>query len=297
MPSKNKKARGKARRATKSRKAKVEDGAVNIIDSQMQRLQMISNKKNSQVDEDEDALLEEAIKIAAAERENLEAAAKNDKANISEECHCGFDPLPKNHVCVAFIYSFCNEYNVCCENNPPIMCDVFEHIYEATKIKYAEVWNDPTKVQWAASYFLMKGTNMILEGNHDAVRLDAMYSSFLEQWATIVVHATEAQDSCDWKIFDSLCEWTKMCELIKGDEHTLVSFFRKRIPCKCLDDKYKEVKSIKKIGFCCNPNCSLPGRQAVRSKMLYCTQCRNANYCSKECQGGPLAEAQKILHH
>ena len=120
---------------------------------------------------------------------------------------------------------------------------------------------------------------MILVGDYFSACRSAKCSCFFEQWATIV-----AQDSCNWNIFAALCDWGKMAELYHGDDHTLVNFFRKRIPCKCLDSKYEEVKSIKKIGFCLNPKCSLPGKKTERSKMLYCTQCRNANYCSRECQ-------------
>lgn len=61
-------------------------------------------------------------------------------------------------------------------------------------------------------------------------------------------------------------------------------FFRKRIPCSCLDEKYKEVRSITKMGFCCNLHCQLPNKMTVRSKMVYCVRCRKANYCSRECQ-------------
>ena len=113
-----------------------------------------------------------------------------------------------------------------------------------------------------------------------------MWSSFFEQWAKMLIHESKTQDSCDWNIFQIMCDWNKILELYEGDEHTLVSFFRKRIPCKCLDNKYKEVKSITKIGRCHNPNCSLPDKykKTVRSEMLYCTQCRRANYCSRECQ-------------
>jgi len=75
-----------------------------------------------------------------------------------------------------------------------------------------------------------------------------------------------------------------MNELFAGDEHTLVSFFGKRIPCACLDEKYEVVKSIAKVGLCANPKCSLPDRKATRDKMLYFTQCRLENYCSRECQ-------------
>ena len=284
MPSKKKARGGKARRAAKSRKGREEDGAVDGIDSEMQRLQMSNNKDSSKDDEGEDAFLEAAINLAAAEKEELEAAAKNDKAINSEICNHGFFPGPGNHVCQAFIESFFNEYDACCKSNPYID-QIFEHIYEATKRKYAEVWHGPDKLQWISSHLIKHVVDMILEGNCDAnVKWGAMTLSFFEQWVAEVIYQNETQASCNWNIFQGLCDWTKMSELYDGDEHTLVSFFRKRIPCKCLDNKYKEVKSIAKIGFCCYEDCSLPGNKTVRSKMLYCTQCRGVNYCSRECQ-------------
>ena len=280
MPSK-KKARGKARRAAKSRKVKEEGGAVNDIDSEMHR-HLISNiKENSQDADDKDALLEEAINLAAAEKEELEAAAKNSEVNNSEICNHGWNI--RNHVCVAFMESFVDVYNACCRSNLPID-HVFEHIYEATKTKYAEVWNDSDMMQRVASHFIKYGVDMILEGDYSAAARFSMCSSFFEQWVAEVICQNETQASCGWQYFRALCDWTKMSELFEGDEHTLVSFFRKRIPCKCLDNKYEEVKSIAKIGRCHNVDCNLPDRKTVRSKMLYCTQCRRANYCSRECQ-------------
>ncbi len=75
-----------------------------------------------------------------------------------------------------------------------------------------------------------------------------------------------------------------MVEILNWDEHTLVAYFRKRIPCKCLDEKYKEVKSITKMSVCMNPECSLPGRKVERKGMLHCIRCRQRYYCSRECQ-------------
>jgi hypothetical protein len=75
-----------------------------------------------------------------------------------------------------------------------------------------------------------------------------------------------------------------------------VNFFRKRIPCQCLDKKYKEVKSIIKMGLCCNPACSLPDRQVERKKMFKCTggcRCSNTYYCSYECQKADWSEHKK----
>jgi len=86
MPSK-KRARGKARKAAK---AEQKDAAANnvvksgVLDSQMERLQIKNDNKN------EDVLLEEAIKLAAAEKEKLEAAAKNDEAKNTVQCYHGF---------------------------------------------------------------------------------------------------------------------------------------------------------------------------------------------------------------
>ena len=281
MPSKKNKAKGKARRAAKSRKAREEDGEVNGIDSKMQRLQ-ISNNKNSQEDGDEDALLEEAINRAAAEKEELEAAAKNDEDEIS--CaHTGKPLLPSNHVCVAFIRAYINEYNAYYDNNQNVYSSI-RHVYEATKAAYAEVWSDSDNLKRVASHFILYGTDTILDGNYYAATSISMFSCYFEQWAATVAYQNETQASCDWNKLSALCHWGKIIELIKGDEHTLVSFFRKRITCKCLDKKYEEVKSIKKIGICHNEDCSLPGNKTERSKMLYCTQCRKTNYCSKECQ-------------
>ena len=88
-----------------------------------------------------------------------------------------------------------------------------------------------------------------------------------------------------YKTTTSMPCWTKILELQSADDHTLVSYYRKRIPCSCLDKKYKEVKSVKKMGLCRNPNCSLPDNGRVeRRKMFSCTRCGVVNYCSVKCQ-------------
>jgi len=69
-----------------------------------------------------------------------------------------------------------------------------------------------------------------------------------------------------------------------ADLHTLVKFFRKRIPCSCscLDAKYEEVKATTKMGWCFNLQCNL--LRVERSKTMYCDRCRFVTYCSRECQ-------------
>lgn len=277
MPTKKKKrakGKGKARKAAKSRNELRNDAArdeVKIVELQMQRLQ-INNDNDNNHNNDEDALLEEAINLASAEREELEAAARNNEDEVSNECGHGFGPSPKEHVCVAFVDSFLAEI---ADSYYITGIDVLLAAYEATKIKWAEVWNDPDLMQQVISKLLAYGTKTILEGNDCHARQVAMYASFFEQWRAAIICKTHPT----W-------DWGKLGELSNDtiDKHTLVSFFRKRIPCKCLDKRYKEVKSIVKMGICYNPRCTLPGRKVERSKLLCCAKCRSVYYCSSECQ-------------
>jgi len=83
----------------------------------------------------------------------------------------------------------------------------------------------------------------------------------------------------------------KVEDLFYADEHTLVSFLRKHIPCSCLDKKYKEVRSTAKMSGCYNEHCSLPDRKVERSKANPCSRCRSAYYCSRECQKADVSHS------
>ena len=118
-------------------------------------------------------------------------------------------------------------------------------------------------------FCVAEGTKFILDGKSDDARLFGALALYMKGATGI----------------DELPDTQKILEMLDGDEHTLVQFFRKQLPCSCLDEKYKEVKSITKTGICYNPEC--PSKMAVRSKMFRCTGCingHNASYCSRECQ-------------
>ncbi len=256
MPSKKKKAKGKARAAAKSRKDLSNDNVA----------------KKDEVKQDEDALLEEAINLAAAEREQLEATAKNDDENNVERCNHGFVPLPRGHVCALFIQSFVRDFS---GRDGHSNLNRFWDAYKATSTKYDAVWNNPDMLEHVVAYFLADGADAILEEKDDIARQSAKFAICFETWRDITTGNNDAQRGYG-KIF-AFCSDT--C-----DEHTLVSFFRKRIPCKCLDKRYKEVKSIVKMGLCMNPDCPLPNGQVECSKLMHCEQCRYTQYCSIECQ-------------
>ena len=143
--------------------------------------------------------------------------------------------------------------------------------HEATKDEYTDVYS--SEMSTVISILLSGGTQYILDGDNQKAELYAAFACYFENLMAVDVRKTKATVG-----------WAKIVELYVADDHTLVSYYRKRIPCSCLAEKYKEVKSVKKMGWCYNLNCSHPGGMVERSKMFSCTRCGEANYCSVECQ-------------
>jgi hypothetical protein len=85
------------------------------------------------------------------------------------------------------------------------------------------------------SYCLDSGTVAALDGKDDFARIYASVAFYVEEKiARFEINFTYS---------------AKMVELYYADEHTLVQFFRKRIPCSCLDEKYKESDTLQKWVF------------------------------------------------
>jgi hypothetical protein len=272
--------RDKGKRAPKTKiKAAAEEEAVagqqggddesSPLDSKMKGLQISEGAETN-----EDALLEEAIKLAAAEKKELDAAAEKKKAedrnDERKKCLHGLVPLPGGDICFNFSTTFGSTFCAALKGGNNI-AEAFEEARSVTTSKYTEeIWVDPIKMKCVLQICLREGTRTILDG--DDVRFFVVTASYFEQYIDRVI-LEKNQDTLNL---------IKLLELFAADEHTLVNFFRKRIPCSCLDEKYEEVKSISKIGMCCNVQCSK--LLVERNTMVYCTLCRRANYCSRECQ-------------
>ena len=149
--------------------------------------------------------------------------------------------------------------------------DEFVAAHHATEEKYGDVY--ASKWDSVFSIMLSRGAIMILDGDKKCAQLNAMLTCHFEEYMAVDLLKTKAVPN-----------WAKMNELRFADVHTLVSYYRKRIPCSCLDEKYKEVKSVKKMGCCYNLDCIHAHGTVERSKMFSCTRCGEANYCSIECQ-------------
>jgi hypothetical protein len=273
MPSKKKKSKAKGRKpaAGKGDAKKAADNVTaneqkkGTLDSEMQRLKI----GKQQAGDDDDALLEQAIKLAAIEEQEIKVTGK-------ENCMHGYIPssIFQARFCEDFMKTFMESYLASTRKirgNSP--CDQMKSFKVALGTVCSTINTSRIRSNAACInlFCLAEGVKFILDGNYDDARLCAILA--------LMIKTTKA---------DKLPDNQKSLELQCGDEQTLVQFFRKQIPCSCLDEKYKEVKSITKMGVCYNEDCPLPGKMAVRSKMLQCTGCgnngRNVSYCSRQCQ-------------
>jgi hypothetical protein len=193
--------------------------------------------------------------------------------DLLRECEHGLARHNKNEkdFCLGFFKAF-EDAN---RRRVSGLDELFNTTLETMQENFAAEMQDVAKMEAAVAYFLYGRTQLILEEgcNSRPARKFASFSSYLKQ--NLAVNYYKSQP-----VLDSL----KLAELTWADDHTLVSFFRKGIPCSCLDEKYKQVKSITKIGLCCYPKCSRPNRIAERKTLQYCARCREANYCSRDCK-------------
>ena len=279
MPSKKKKksSRGKARKGSNSNNKKEEKHGT--PGTPMERLNID--------DDTEVALLDEAIKLAAAEKKAMKAAVA-EKEEIAKSknqscCHGCVPTLEDVRVALGFGETFVMALDSVKEQVD--IWKLFAVAREATRVKYPEVWADPAKLKMLVSFHLYMATQSVLEGEMIVAKTYAAMAFHLEECLAISFDKTRAT-----------LTGAKLLELHSGDDHTLVQYLRKNIPCQCLDAKYEQVKSITKIGFCCNDQCSLPNRRVERRSMVYCTRCRDANYCSRECQEAAWQLHKKQCH-
>lgn len=138
--------------------------------------------------------------------------------------------------------------------------------------KHPDFFEAPIHNEWVISHFISEGTRCLLRGDIQAARGNAFFAGCFDQIRDLMTRG---------KMFNA----PKLTKMYHADEHTLCSFFRNRIPCSCLCQMYKEVKSVTKTDMCWNEDCSKPDRFKVdRSAMRCCRRCRQACYCSSECQ-------------
>ena len=211
--------------------------------------------------------------MAEEEKNNLAIVVQQVRWQLIEQ----FDGLECMHgvkppcPCVDFLAAFSKS----CREATGGGANIIESLLagaDATMGTYTDIWEDSTKMKIAVSYAVFAGAQRIVRGDLVQPRCYAVIARYFEQYIAVALDETQA-----------LINWLKI-EEVSSDNHTLVKFFRRRIPCSCLDEKYEEVKDMTKMGICCNPQCQIPYNLVERSKTKCCSRCRCVTYCSRECQ-------------
>ncbi len=188
----------------------------------------------------------------------------------ANQCFHGFDQLSQSDRCKEFIKSYELHYGTI-SLRTRMVGQTYAETLDVMKVHFPDVFGDALMLKNISSYYLSVGTNKILQGSND-VGYNASHACFFEQIIAQYHDKTRQMNM------------SKVIELMGTDQHTNVKFIRERIPCKCLDEKYNQVKSIKKMGHCGSVNCISSNRVVERKTMLYCVNCRQINYCCRECQ-------------
>jgi hypothetical protein len=194
----------------------------------------------------------------------------NDIVNNSQ-CKHGLMALPDGHICQQIIDMLTQTLELVSDN-----ADIALVLgaLQSSSTAHPKEWEDAHKLECMKMFFVSRGAELILDGE-DGVATAAV---------AFIVSMIEQRRSCRVLRTQATPKPNKFIELANGDPRTLISFFKKKIPCKCLDEKYNEVKYLEKTGICANDECSLPnGGRVVRSTMLTCSCCRETHYCSREC--------------
>mmetsp|Transcript_2468 Transcript_2468/g.4475 ORF Transcript_2468/g.4475 Transcript_2468/m.4475 type:complete len:266 (+) Transcript_2468:18-815(+) len=241
-----KKARGKARRALKA----VEEGKKSNGDVK-EEVKRSEEKEGSKVES------------LISQMEWLQMSGSDECVHGCVTCVCCLPP--SDRVYVDFVDIFIDIYNMSVKENYGDAMASLDAAVSVMRDQHSEVYYN--KMEWIISYLVAMGTKLVLMNDITGARFLAFFSYYFDQISS------DVRDKY-WQ--------QRVCELVKSDEHTLVKYLRRRIPCECLDVKYKEVKSITKLGWCINPECP-SGQKVDRSKMLCCTGCNQAHYCSREC--------------
>ncbi len=169
--------------------------------------------------------------LTAAQMQRVQVQSGNAK------CLHGFDPDRKKN-CSQFATAFYKSFDEAIGRDISLVgCLIAAR--DATMDEYAEVWNDSAKMESVMRYLLFYGTQEILKGDDNYANTAATFARYFEQYISVVLKETQA-----------LFRWNKILETYYADLHSLVNFFRHRIPCSCLDEKYEEVKNIIKMGVC-----------------------------------------------
>jgi len=173
------------------------------------------------------------------------------------------DSIPRGHPVTAFTETFIE--TMTCENCHAVRLDSLKMTFE----KHQEVWKDDAMRKMTIDRMVSIGTDSIIGECIDCARTKSEAIIMFEKYTS-------------GDTFDSVL--SKASEdigyILNAEQRDIIRFYKKRIPCSCLDELYSEIKKSQDRGIGCD-HCN----QSIKRKDIkQCKRCKCANYCSRECQ-------------
>lgn len=181
------------------------------------------------------------------------------------------DLFSRKSTCIKFLKTFTNAM---LEGRPIV------DIIQLTHDLYPGIWtgHDAEGSKAIKSWFVYSGANFLLNSDKDShshheASIMAVCLLWLEHYDPLQgFDEDNFGPSGDQKYLTSVDIW-------HGCQRSIVKFFKRRVPCSCLDKMRAAATSIPKTGLC--DDCE---ERKERRELSFCTCCKRRQYCSQECQ-------------
>ena len=214
------------------------------------------------------------------------------------KCRHGSDAIPTDHICYRFVAQFEVEARTVFDRNATIAfadrkvdhvvtefspSSVCETVLERLKgdNRFREIWNNDTNKRIALQLLVSLGTNLLLKEEYGIA--EQKYSSFA---ASVVAFGTVCMQH------DFVTIYSGVENIPRGRDRNYVRdfhsscyvsdttrFFKHKSPCKCLKEKYSQIKHTPKFG-----QCKYCLATKLRKHLFLCGKCQFSHYCSVDCQ-------------
>ena len=148
---------------------------------------------------------------------------------------------------------------------------------EETHEQHKQIWDNEGHRKMTVSILLSMGANSILRGDKvDFARSLALGTLLFERY--------------DGDFESAFVSAIPALRDISGcGERDVVRFYKKRLGCSCLKDKYAQSKLQPKYGMCIH--CK---KTFERASLMLCDRCKTTQYCSAKCQRADWKKHKEI---
>ena len=231
----------KRRKGKKGRKPNTKPSGKRVAAAEQTPASGKASQKVSAAAEAEESLEDQLSKLQLSDGPSMQLKEDDD----SLQCTHGYVALPDGHIGQDIIAALTQTLDLAGDLEDLRL--VLQALQSSSQA-FPNVWENAHTMERINSFFISRGVQFVLEGK-EGISLAAV---------AFLVNVIEQRRACRVLRTQETPKMSKFLEVANGDTRTLISFFRKHIPCKCLDERYREAKALKKTGTCGNAYCSLP---------------------------------------